>query len=106
ENERFLDDMQDSTKVFRQGGLQPGWLLRQANLIVDANYDLGPWIHTESQIKNHARGQIGQPIKLTAKLIQLFERKGHQYADLDIAMLDEKSELLARVMHRFIYKTA
>lgn len=106
EADRFLDEMQDHHDMYRRGVTHPAWLLRQANLIVDWNFDMGPWIHVESEIQNYAPARNGERLEVRAQVIDLFDKKGHEYADLDIALLadGDPERLLMRVMHRAIYK--
>lgn len=102
----FLTAMQDKLDVYRSGVVHPAWLLRQANLIVDGSVDVGPWIHVESDIQNYNRGFSGRPIEIRAQVVKLFERKGHDYADLDVVLLDgnDTERILMRVLHRVIYR--
>ena len=84
------------------------WLLRQANIVVDRNFDLGPWIHVESEVQNHSRAKTTDRIEVRAQVVELFERKGHEYFDLDVALLanGDTDRLVMRVLHRAIYKMA
>lgn len=104
----FLDGLQEDQPVYREGVTHPAWLLRQANLIVDQNFDLGPWIHVSSSIRNLSRVHNGERIEVRAQVHQLFERKGHDYADLDVALLidGDPARLAMRVLHRAIYRMA
>lgn len=104
----FLAALQDPAAVYRSGVTHPAWLLRQANLIVDRNFALGPWIHVASSIRNHARVHNGETIEVRAQVQDLFERKGHEYADLDVALLidGDPAHPAMRVLHRVIYRMA
>lgn len=106
ENSEFLDAMQDDHAIYRDGTMHPSWLLRQANIVVDQNFDIGPWIHVESEIRNYATARIDECIEVRAQVVELFERKGHEYFGLDIAMLidGDPDRLAMRVLHRAIYK--
>ncbi len=104
--DQFLDLLQDDHEIYRTGITHPAWLLRQANIIVDQNYAIGPWIHVASEIRNHAFANNDEPIEVRAQVIDLFERKGNEYFDLDVAILaaGDPDRLIMRVMHRAIYK--
>lgn len=104
----FLAALQEHEAVYRTGVTHPAWLLRQANLIVDQNFALGPWIHAASSIRNHTRVHNGETVEVRAQVLELFERKGHEYADLDVALLidGDPARLAMRVMHRAIYRMA
>lgn len=102
----YLDLLQDDHEIFRNGVTHPSWLLRQANIIVDRNFALGPWIHVSSELQNYARVRNGETVEVRAKAVKLYERKGHEYADLDIAVfVAGRAERLAmRILHRAIYR--
>jgi acyl dehydratase len=104
----FLQAMQDDQSVYQTGTTHPAWLLRQANIVVDRNFDLGPWIHVESEIQNHARAKNDERIEVRAQVVDLYEKKGHEYFDLDVAILadGDPNRLIMRVLHRAIYKMA
>ena len=73
---------------------------------MNQNYAVGPWIHVASEIRNHAFAYNDEPIEVRAQVIDLFERKGNEYFDLDVAVLadGDPDRLIMRVMHRAIYK--
>lgn len=104
----FLAAMQDDHPIYRQGIVHPAWLLRQANLIVDRNFAIGPWIHTESEVRNLDYARCDQDLTVRASVLALFQRNGHEYVDLDVAVVadDNNEHALMRVMHRAIYKMA
>ncbi len=106
ESDGFLDLLQDNLGIYRRGVTHPAWLLRQANIIVDQNFAIGPWIHVASEIRNHGLATNDEPIEVRAQVIDLFERKGHEYFDIDVAMLanGDPERLVMRVLHRAIYK--
>ena len=102
----FLDQMQDDHEIYRRGATHPAWLLRQANIIVDQNIAVGPWIHTASEIQNFGLARNGEQFEVRAQVLDLFEKKLHQYVDLDVVMLaqGDPERVISRVMHRAIYK--
>jgi acyl dehydratase len=106
EADQFLGLLQDGHEIYRGGVTHPAWLLRQANIIVDKNYAIGPWIHVASAIQNYALAYNDEPVEVRAEVIDLFERKGNEYFDLDVAILadGDPERLIMRVMHRAIFK--
>jgi hypothetical protein len=106
EADEFLTLLQDDHAIYRGGVTHPAWLLRQANIIVDQNFAVGPWIHVASEIRNHGLAHNDEPIEVRAQLIDLFEKKGNEYFDLDVVLLadGDPDRLVMRVMHRAIYK--
>ncbi len=102
----FLRQMQDHHHIYQHGTTHPAWLLRQANIIVDQNIAVGPWIHTANEIQSFGLATNDEPFEVRAQVLDLFEKKSHQYVDLDVVMLAEgdPERLICRVMHRAIYK--
>ncbi|MGR8947768.1 MAG: hypothetical protein ACU84Q_06950 [Gammaproteobacteria bacterium] len=101
---QFCIEMRDQHSIYERA-LHPAWLLRQANIIVDENFNLGAWIHTESEISSLGLARCGQTIEVRAEAVDLFERKGNEYVDLDVAFFqpDDSNTPILRVLHRAIY---
>mgnify|MGYP001299516620 CR=1 FL=1 len=106
DKEVFLDEMQETHEVYKTGVTHPAWLLRLANYIVDANVELGPWIHVESQLKNFSSLKDGERVQIRGKFVNFYERGGREYADMDAVLVvpNDGDRLVMRVLHRFIYK--
>lgn len=105
EADEFLDLLQDDNEIYRRGITHPAWLLRQANIIVDQNFAVGPWIHVASEIRNYGMAQNDERIEIRAQVIDLFEKKGKEYFDIDVALIanGDPENLIMRVLHRAIY---
>ncbi len=83
-----LADTREDAALFDHGRIaNPAWLLRRANYILAENVLLGPWIHTESDIRLHRLVCDGESIDVRARVADNFERKGHLIVALDIAIL-------------------
>ncbi len=65
----------------------PAYMLRRANYILAANVKLGPWIHTESDIRLHDLLRDGETLETRARVAENFETKGHLIVSLDFAVL-------------------
>lgn len=104
----FVSAMQDTHACYGEGVTHPAWLLRQANLVVDANLALGPWIHVGSELINRRRCRNGEALRVRARFVDLYTRKGSDYADLDVALVGAETpeDVVMRVLHRFIYRYA
>lgn len=102
----FLNLLQDKHGIYRRGITHPAWLLRQANVIVDRNFAIGPWIHVASEIRNYGLAHNDESIEVRAQVIDLFEKNGNEYFDIDVAILanGDPERLVMRVLHRAIYK--
>ena len=66
---------------------------------------LGPWIHVESRARNHAAVPFGTALIGEAKVVDLFERGGHEFVDLDVAIFpDDDAAPVFSAFHRAIYR--
>lgn len=85
--EHLADTRQDPA-LFADGRIaNPAWLLRRANYILAENVMLGPWIHSESDIRLHRHVTDGDTIDVRARVSDNFERKGHLIVALNFAVL-------------------
>lgn len=86
-----LADTREDASLFDDGRIaNPAWLLRRANYILAENVRLGPWIHTESDIRLHRLVRDGDTIDVRARVADNFERKGHLIVALNFAILVDK----------------
>lgn len=83
----YLETMQDTNPVYQSGVAHPAYLLCLANLIVDKNVAVNPWIHVSSDLQNHRRAEAGEILETRAKVVRCYEKNGHEYADFDFAVL-------------------
>ena len=102
----YLELMQDSNAVYRAGDgvAHPAWLLRLANLAVDRNVNVNPWIHVSSTVQNLRRASGSEPVETRLRVRDLFEKNGHHYADFDVVILDADEAPLLFGEHRAIYR--
>lgn len=81
---QHLADVREDHAIFEGGAIcNPGWLLRRANYILAANVKLGPWIHVESRIRNHAALFAGEAVQTRAVVAGNVEKNGHLIVTLD-----------------------
>nr|MDQ3311923.1 hypothetical protein [Actinomycetota bacterium] len=100
----YLDDVRDGGAPYRDQRLaHPGWLLRRSNSILAANVELGPWIHVASDVRFHAVVEDGDEIEVRAAVSDEFERGGHRFVTLDVALVDTNASLIQRVTHTAIH---
>jgi hypothetical protein len=81
----------------------PAILLALANEILARNYILGPWIHSSSEIRNLAPARDGERLQARGKIVEAYERKGHEFVVLDVAILNSERPL-TRIRHTAIWK--
>ena len=88
-----------------EGGFaSPAYTLGLANWILAANVRLGPWIHVESEVLNHAAIPAGSRLVVEARVLELFERGGHELVDLDVSGFIEPDTPAFQARHRAIYR--
>jgi len=88
----YLEAVRETAELYDGGRLaHPGWLLRKANQILEANVRLGPWIHVESDMRLFGEVRTGGQIDVRAVVGANYETKGHRIVELDVQLLCEGS---------------
>ena len=81
----------------------PAILLSLANEILMRNVVLGPWIHSSSEVRNFTPARDGETLHVLAKIEDAYEKKGHEFAVLDVAIMCG-DRLVCRVRHTVIWQ--
>lgn len=81
----------------------PAILLALANEILVRNYILGPWIHASSEVRNASPARDGERLHVRGKIVDAYERKGHEFVVLDVAILSGP-RLISRIRHIAIWQ--
>ena len=97
----YLADVRESLPLFGAVA-HPGWLLRFANAVLARNVVLGPWIHVSSDVSLLGIVQDGERVTARAVVIGEFERRGHRFVTLDVA-LDSEDRPVQRITHTAIH---
>ncbi|MFT3810960.1 MAG: hypothetical protein QM698_13655 [Micropepsaceae bacterium] len=93
---QHLADVREPGGPFENGAIcNPGWLVRRANYILGNNVKLGPWIHVESRIRNHARLRDGEPAETRAIVVENVESKGHLIVTLDFEIVSGARRIMS-----------
>jgi acyl dehydratase len=101
----FLDEIREDLPLFRDDGLaHPGYLLLAANSVLVANVRLGPWMHVGSDVTNFGVVADGDRVSTRGRVANLFERKGHQFAELDLLLVADDARPVEHVRHTLIYE--
>ena len=82
----------------------PGWVLTWANLALTSNFSLGPWIHVSSEVQNFSSVKDGEPIQVRGRVAQTFERRDHEFVELDLLLVAGDERPAAQIRHVAIYK--
>jgi hypothetical protein len=83
--------------------VHPGLILQAANRVLSHHYVLKPWIHTESRILTRDVLRVGKPVEVRAVPIKRWEKKGHQFLRLYVAMMN-KEAVAVEVYHTAIFQ--
>jgi acyl dehydratase len=81
----------------------PAVILGLANELLMHNYSLGPWIHSASEVRNAHPAHDGEHLRVRGKIVDAYERKGHEFVVLDVAVLSGEV-LISRICHTAIWK--
>lgn len=82
--------------------VHPAILLSLANEILIGNFALGPWIHSASEVWNASPARDGEPLETHAKIVDTYQRKGHELVVLDVAIRSGE-RLVSRIRHTAIW---
>jgi hypothetical protein len=100
----YLDDVRERDPIFsREGFCHPGLLQRVMNKVLVDNAILGPWIHVGSRMQLLNAGRSSDEITARAKVIALYEKKGHRFVELDALVVANSTAPLAHCHHVAIY---
>ncbi len=102
--QHYLDAIGETSSLLDGGAIaHPGWLVRCANRVLSTNVELGPWIHTASELRNFAPVRAGQRLSTRARVVSEYERKGHRFVELDVVLVADDS-VAATIRHTAIYR--
>lgn len=96
----------DGLALYREGDaprIQPGLVLQGANDVFSHHFRLEPWIHTASRIVHRGPLHLGDPIEIRAVPLDKWERKGHQFVQLYVVLLNGGVPAV-EVWHTAIFK--
>ncbi len=79
-------------------------VIAQANEILMRNIALGPWIHTASDARHYALARDGERLSLRGRVIDLYERRGHDLIVADLGLFGENDRPVAHIKHTAIIK--
>lgn len=100
----YLDGIRETLPVYTADSLaHPGWMLWFANKILMQNVVLGPWIHVGSDVQFLDVARDGERIECRGQVIDEYERGGHRFVILDVALTAD-ARPLQRITHTAIYQ--
>jgi len=102
---QYLADVREEHGLYAAEGLcHPGLLPRLMNWALTHNVVLGPWIHVGSTVEHFARVTIGDQLRVGAKIVANYERKGHRFVELEGLIVANDTTPIAQVSHSAIWR--
>ena len=87
--------------------VHPAILARQMISLLGHTYDYGrPSIHVSTHLQLLAPVPAGAPLALCGRLVETYERRGHEYAVTDGVLYGAGPQPLARLRHTNIFRVA
>jgi hypothetical protein len=66
---------------------------------------MSAWLHLETRSQHHRAIEPDTDLVVEGRIAELFEKKGHEFADVDVAIFDLRDDTaLASVRLRAIYR--
>ncbi len=106
EAEQYADQLaRDSLPVWHgaNGRVHPGWIAQRANALLAHTWRYTA-IHASSQIQHLAPVHADQRLLVSGRLASGYERKGHEYAVIDLTITSEDGRDLVRMRQPTIYQ--
>lgn len=85
----------------QESWLHPAFLPDQANTLLAANVDLGPWIHTESRLRFLEAVRPSDDLRLQGVVADAMQRRGHEMVTLELEAVTG-DRVVARLTHTAI----
>jgi acyl dehydratase len=108
ENLGYCERANDDLPIYSEGEappVHPYYFLQQCNRAFSTRFVLPAWIHASSEIRFRRVLRVGNEIEIRTIPIEKWERRGHQFARLYVAMWCE-NEVAMEVLHTAIFKIA
>lgn len=103
--EQYLADIGETEPLYAGEQLvHPAIALRLANSALKENVKLGPWIHAASAIRHCGLAHADVTLAAHAVVAANYERKGHRFVELDVAIVADESRAVAQIRHTVIYR--
>jgi hypothetical protein len=102
----YLRDPAAMAPVFSQEHVAtPAFVLGLTNWVLAGNVKMPAWLHLETESRFFRAIEIDTDLVVEAAIADLFEKKGHEFVDLDVGIFEARSDAaLAAVRLRAIYR--
>jgi acyl dehydratase len=86
--------------------LHPGWIAARMTGLVRHSYHYGPAIHARTRMQHLAPGRAEGTIVVGARLVRVYERKGHHYHESECWVFGDDGNAVAAFRHHGIFRIA
>ncbi|MCZ6831641.1 MAG: hypothetical protein O7F73_19020 [Gammaproteobacteria bacterium] len=104
----YLRDASQMPELLQRNGgayANMSFILGCSNWILASNAYMNPWIHLETRSQNFRPIPTGTAIVAEMKVADFYEKKGHEFVDVEVALFDEQNDAcLSAIKLRAIYK--
>jgi tellurite resistance-related uncharacterized protein len=80
------------------------FLLGMTDWAIARNVKLGPWLHLQTWSHQLAEVPFDSELRVEPRIVELFERKGHEFVDIEVAAFDAEERPVLSARMRCIYK--
>ena len=103
--EDYVTSVSDALPLYRSGSgwVHPAFYAHMGNRCLRTNVLIGPWIHIGSQVRHLGGARIGDTLSARARVRSLWDKKGRDFVELDIAVL-ANGKPVAHLLHSAIYR--
>lgn len=96
----YASDVRDDEAIYaREGLVHPGVIQRLMNRLLVENATLGPWIHVGSKMQLLSAIAVGDALTARAKVTDAYDKKGHQFVELDAVVVANGDRAVAQCHH-------
>jgi acyl dehydratase len=101
----YLEKVSAELPVYRGAGarIHPAFYTQLANRALTTNVRMPAWIHVGSVVRHLAPGRIGQTLSMRGRVRSLFEKKGREFVEADLALFAD-GRPVAHILHTAIYR--
>lgn len=99
-----LDQQPAVVRPERGGYAGFAFLLGLSDWAIARNVKLGPWLHLQTWSHQLAEVPFGSELVIQPRVTDLFERKGHEFVDIDVAAFDAAQRAVLALRMRCIYQ--
>jgi hypothetical protein len=103
----YTKDPADMPRLLQQeaeGYANPAFVLGMSNWALAANVRMSPWLHLQTEHQNFAVISPGSELVVEQRIAHLFEKKGHEFVDVDLAAFQLDGRPVMSATLRAIYK--